>query len=823
MTKIFLSHSSSDKSKLVLPVYNKLCKQIGSQHVIIDQFSFEEGRKTEEEIIEKIEQSDLIALFISEEALNSEWFQKEFALAKKMNIEKKCQICPLIISEGIKYDDTRIPNWLQDEYNIQKILFPRKISDLLTERYIEVITEKYPKTAQLKDLFVGRNEFLAKLEERLDSLDAPCPKAIFVSGINGVGRKTFICHGVKKGSLVKESYIFPEIAITYKESIEDFILKLSDLELSSPIDFTELTKISLQEKKQILIKIIKSFQDNHVFIVVRDDGCLINHNAELSEWFYDTITSPELADSVVFLITSRFKYIKNKHFDSVYFDMSLPELTKSEREGLLNRLLTIEKIEISTDDKKSIANLLNGYPKQVQFAVRMLKELGIENFDRQRYRIIDFGKQNAALLLKDIEPSSIEMQVLIVLSKFDYIDKKVLRSIFNNVEIVNIIDNFYLQGICEYLGTSEEYIRMNDIVKDYIIRGGYSLPAELGNKINQIASETITSMKDNDEISIPQILFSIKQNMLNRQKIPTQYLIPSIYLSTISELYYDKKFNDVIKLADLSLEHKDLMDVNIVFEIRYLLCESLAQIKSDRFIKEVREIKGADHNFLFGFYYRKLGKYKDALERYNECLKQIPNHKKAKREKVQTLIGMQDYAAALDLAENNYESNKDNPYHIQAYFNCIIRGNDFKKKQELLQQLINDIEIIQTANAKQMTLTMKAQFEAFINSNKGQSIMLIDEAISSNRNLPYAQITKFDIAVHFDDIELMTSAYNLFCSTNVENKFYNSNAVYMKSVLILFTEKNIDKAKQYFIDNVRNYTEEAKRLVLSKLEKIIIL
>ena len=160
MTKIFLSHSSKDKVSYVEPVYKRLCSKFGKSRVIIDEFSFEEGRKTVEEIELNISQSDLIVLFLSSDALNSTWVQKEYELAKKMMQERTCQVCPLIITDDLFYDDVRIPDWLRNDYNIQKITSTRKAADIISERLYEIISEKNPKLALPNSIFVGRNDFL---------------------------------------------------------------------------------------------------------------------------------------------------------------------------------------------------------------------------------------------------------------------------------------------------------------------------------------------------------------------------------------------------------------------------------------------------------------------------------------------------------------------------------------------------------------------------------------------------------------------------------------------------------------------------------------
>ena len=110
----------------------------------------------------------------------------------------------------------------------------------------------------------------------------------------------------------------------------------------------------------------------------------------------------------------------------------------------------------------------------------MLKELGLERFDKERYKIIDFGSKNAVLVLNDIQSDIEKMNLLVLLCKFDYIDKALVYEIIENETLVSsALEKFYVLGICDYLGVAQEYIRVNDIIKDYIVRSNYEIPKKL--------------------------------------------------------------------------------------------------------------------------------------------------------------------------------------------------------------------------------------------------------------------------------------------------------------------------------------------------------
>lgn len=145
MQKVFLSHSSADKESYVRIVAKKLINNIGEENVILDEITFQQARKTIEEIEKGLNETDLFVLFISETSLESEWVQEEIFKAEDLwNKKRLNQICPIIISEKIAYDNPKIPDWLRENYNLQYVSRPTKAEQIIEQRMIELSFEKHP-------------------------------------------------------------------------------------------------------------------------------------------------------------------------------------------------------------------------------------------------------------------------------------------------------------------------------------------------------------------------------------------------------------------------------------------------------------------------------------------------------------------------------------------------------------------------------------------------------------------------------------------------------------------------------------------------------
>lgn len=820
MAKVFLSHSSDDKEWYVDIVYKRLVKALGEDSVVIDNVAFQEGRKTIEEIYYQLEKTDLFVIFLSNKSLSSEWVQNELTKVENLVGEKKLyQICPIIIDEVVKYDDDRIPLWMRKEYNIQRICSQVKASNVIRQRMIEISYEKHPKLKERDLLFVGRNEYLQKFEERIDDFEREMPITIIASGLEGIGRRTFLKHSLYKCNIIKDTYPFSTIVLQSDESIEDFILKLYDLGLiiGFEISLEKIARMNMDEKVDTLVQFIVLLQSSKEIILIIDNGCIINFEGKIAEWFMEAIKHTLVVHKATFLLACKFRYIHKEYdLDSVY-NVALPELDNRERNGLLKRYLDLVEIDLTLDQIKIISDLLTGYPEQVFFAVSMIKEHGWKFFYDNTNDVVNFNFQKAAIMLHDIRKNQEKMEFLVLISSFDYISISYIISLVSDTQkYTQYIEEFYYRGLCEYVGVLQEYIRVNDTIKDYLQRSEYKISEEHQNKLKENVKGFINVIDEKD-YDIPELLHGLKTSLIEGIEIDSKYIIPSIYLKTMSDLYNVGKYKEVIKFADKALLSSSFMDDRIIFELRYLLCLALAKLRNPRFKEEVMNIPGADHDFLFGFYYRQIGKFDQALERINRSLQQRENFSKAKREKVQAYIGMQDYDSALELARANYLNYKENPYHIQAYFACVVKSNDCQNKEEILKELIKNIESIGNNISKELTFRFKAQYAAFIENDYDTAIEYIDQAIGMNQKIQYARLIKFDIAERFEDIETMQEIVNYFKVPELKQR-YRDNIVCMDSV-IKAMRGDLYAAIEYFNTNIRNYTDKAKDQFIIHLNK----
>lgn len=679
----------------------------------------------------------------------------------------------------------------------------------------------HPRLKERQEIFVGRNDLIKLFEERIDSYEQPHPKCIITSGLYNIGRKSLTKHCLIKSNLISQTYEPPLISLNSHESIEDFIIKLYDLGYSETIDLTRMMYKNIDEKILICKKIIEDIISAKEIISIEDNGCIISPDKSLSDWFNKILLMTKI-EQPVFVIASSFKLFNAYNYKNIAFSLEVPELDKKERDGLLKRYLQFHELQLSSEDFNFISDLLKGYPEQIFFTVDLIKEQGIIFVKSNSYLIIEYNSEKVNHVIEIYESDNITMEFLKFLSEFEFISYNYIFEIVGeDSKFLKLIEEFLSKSICEQLGANKEYIRVNYAIRDYIRRKKINISDEYLKKMSDHLKIFLKDYKD-EERDLSDVLFSMREALRLGFDIDSKYLIPSHFLKTMIELY-DKhqKYDEVVKLADRVMQNSQFLDQRIIIEIKYFLCLALARLREKRFMDEVHNIKGPDHNFLLGFYYRQIGKSLDAVEQFKKALSLRQNFSRAKRELVQTYINIEDFESAIELAKENYTSDKNNPYHIHAYFRCLFNSSHSDENIDLLKDLLKNLDRVKSDRAREMFLTCSAEFEAFYNNNMDKAFQLIDEAISSYPRIIYPKFTKFLICDKFNKIEIMEHIIKVIeaeISSPKSAMYYRF--LWLKSIYLARINNKLEVDKLLLLIS-KNYPETAIQKLKQKINQYL--
>lgn len=821
MPNIFLSHSSSDKERYVRIVADQLQKHLDEHSIYYDEYTFESGMKSMEEIGKSLKGTDLFVVFLSRKALESEWVKKELMISKELlGKEVIKRIYPIVIEADLKWDDKDIPDWIKD-YNLKYIPKPTKATQLIRKRIVDIAWQLNPKIEKRNNIFVGRNKEINEFEERKYDYSKDTVLAYIAAGLPKIGRKSLLRHCFVKANIIEKNDQTSLIELGMYEGIEDLIIFINDLGFSEKIDITGFMKKKIPDKCKILASLLDDIAINHETIIIEDKGCIITHDGIICDWFIESLRMMKEKNRTVLGIASKFR-IRVPIRDEEIFIVNVPPLNKMECGGLLQKYLLLEEITLSKEAYKNYIGMLHGFPEQVKFACSLIIKYGEERAYDFSAEIENYDSEMISQVLQGLSDIEGGIDFLRFLAEIDMVSYQSLQTILKNETFVKEkINQFYINGIIEFVGIAKEYIKINSSIKDYITRGEYELSDEYKDKLNEYVVDFLDKYQY-EELEIPDYLFKLKQSLLKNHAIDNKYMIPSQYLKTMVELYEKQKdYAKVIDYADTVLKSTDYIEEKLLFEIKYFLCMALAKRRDRRMLTEVQDISGADHEFLLGFYYRMTGNYEKALLKLEHSLELRTNFSKAKREKVQVLINLEKFEDALSVAKENYENDRSNPYHIHAYFLCLIKNNEIDKKVEILNELINNLEKATSDFGKELKGRCYALYEGYVNKDSEMAFAIIDKTIAESSNPIYALQDKFDICERLHELDEMKKVIDQISRVKMRDSYGKERALYRSKLLYAAYRKDEDKIKE-LQNEIKNRNVRVTMDILErKIERII--
>ncbi|HBS3306909.1 MULTISPECIES: toll/interleukin-1 receptor domain-containing protein [Klebsiella pneumoniae complex] len=765
MIKCFLSHSSSDKESYVRIVAEKIRKE----NRIIDEEAFEEGMVTAEEIIKYLDKSSLFVFFISNKSLDSEWVKLELDRARELLDENTIKrVYPIIIDPKIEYKDKRIPEWMRDQLNIQLISSPTHAARKINARLIELTWADHPRLKERRDIFVGRNDQIKLIEERLDDLQRQMPTVLIASGLPSIGRRSLMTHSLRKANLVTDSYDFSVVSLTSMDSIEDFIIKCCDLGVVEVNNIREILNADLHRKIEIAKNVALQIVNTKERIIIEDRGVIVQNNGDIADWFLEIIDHIRTKDYLAFLIVSQFRARPSlQRTNPAFFNIHIYELEKPERNGLLKRYSTFQEINLSREDSFFFSQLLTGYPEQVLFTVDLIKEEGLFSAKKSSHSIQQFGSDKAKIVLDAFNDNNNVLDFIYLLSRFEFVSYDVLFDIVDENTYLPILEKLFSHSICEKVGSTSDYIRVNEVIRDYVSRNRFGKVNPFEESIkNHVVKFNLSSLNNGQDVS--DYIFSGQEGLMYGNEIPDDLLIPSIFIKAIKKLYDEKRnYIDALSLANRLLEKETSIHHSAIDQVRFIKCQCLARTRNGEFFEEVRKIKEPERTFLYGFYYRLGGKFEDASKCYNALLGKGNRDPRVLGELTLVYMQSDEYDLAYNLAYESYKNRPGNILNANNYFTCLILRDKNEENKKELKEIISNMELDGSPKAKEIRGSAHARFIAYYEDSEEQSFSLIESVINEFPDVNYPVLTKAELATHFMNRQKLREAINLIDSNKI--------------------------------------------------------
>lgn len=729
MIKAFISHSSAQK-KFV----RDLVENLGRDFCIVDCYNFESAYRTINEIYKKIEQSTVFVLLLSRESLESDWVAEEVRYAQKnLSPDKLDRFWPYIVDEGLELEDC--PEWMRKDecFNLKKFRSYKMLARDIEQKFRGIIWSRNPQLKKLDTLMVGRNSDIEHFEDIYQSARGMNLKALIVSGRDGVGKDMFILKCMDKIGYKAETVPY-KINLGSKEGIENFIIQLNLITRTyNESQLITVLKGSTSNKIEHAASLLNELLDSQSVLSVNDDMACVQPNRMLADWLVALVEQGNMNNQLGLFIKSRkilnsFEETEHPSFGHV----NLQPLDTKDRYKLFYNLLRIYNLtEVSEDDVKWFVDRLLLSPSQLVKLVEKLSRQNIALVKKDIQTLIAWGDKQINPMLSSFFGDEESRHLLIILSKMDFVSYDILEQFFGEriIEVMEKLYDMMAYGIVTVFGDKEQFFRLDHYMSDYINRCRIQLPADLESLLNDILEDKIRSSSDiTEDVSV--YLYEKRKLIISGKGKPEDFLIPSVVVTSIIEIYNKQNYKQVISLCDMVLN-----DVHNYFpdqerELRYWLCLALARLTDERFYQEVKYFKDIDYYFLRGFYHRNAMEYADAENWLSRTLEKSPNLQRAKRELVTALLAQNKYEQALELAKENYEKHPENSYQIHGYFRCLVRKKNLNMEDKTkLQELLNAMKDNLSEKREELYTAMNIEYQHFVRHRNVKDMLdIIDKA-----------------------------------------------------------------------------------------------
>ena len=728
-TVAFLSHRSSHKDFV-----KKIVDVVKRDNCIVDEFDFYPTAKTADEIIRNLNISPIFVLLISKDALDSNWVRFEMSKAKQLYDAGEIKaFMPFIIEEDVKLEE--LPLWITRDWslNVKTITSPKIIGQFIIETQRKIRCNENNAYGSLINTFIGRRNELDELQSAMyDSVYMP-HRSLVVSGKPGSGRTRFIQKCIQDSSglsFIPEGF---QIKLPQKSYIDNFILQLHEGLGLSKESYEDILKLDPEHQIAKTVSYINRIINAHSFLLIEDEMSFVLYDGTISEWGKKIISHPAMIDSLKIFISSRVKPRSSelRAYPQI-IHINLPSFTKEERKRLFVNYCRYYKVELSNEDVEWFVNRLQSSPQQLEHAVREIKSKNAIFTKKNIDNLIKLGDDVFSRIFSWFKGNDTALTLARVLADVDMISFDLLEQLYEEdyPEIAKLINMFASLSIVGFYGNGGNNISLDSGVADYIRRSYLDLDPIMKSRIEEIIYNKIDVDEDDfGELSI--FLCGLRKQLLSGNGYA--YIMPSIVISTVINLYDQGEYELVKNICLHALEHSSSYTNEPLQELYYRLCQVLARMKDSNFFTYINKIQDiSSKDFLMGFYYRYKENYLKAEEYLLKALTINPNMQVARRELVNVYLNQCEYGEALPLAKENYNRKSTNPYHIEAYFRCLVNNYPWNiETKDTLKRLLKEMENIPSKRREELLVSM--QLEYFIKSRshtKEEIKNEIDEAMS---------------------------------------------------------------------------------------------
>ncbi len=675
--KAFLSHSSRDKE-----IVRAVAKELGRQFCLLDEQSFKTGEDFKTSIEKAFDESSVFVLFASQASLNSLWvkFEIEEAWYGKLQNQITKSLVFLIDSA---VEPKMIPEWLQ------RALFRREIKPRAIARDIRYHLDKLLRDKQHVH-FIGRSHKVEELEQKLTPADgSEPPHAVFVTGLPGIGRRSFIRHTTPNILNLRK---FVEITVGESDSINDICISVADH--AEPYSTKKgllrivenIKKLSDTESLHRTMDNLRSLVGAGDLPIFFDEGGFLDNEGYIREpirGFLGDLTPND--DAYIFFVSNR------RPSDSTGVSIPLVQLgplQPNQTRRLISLLAREANLPMTPDQISELAEYIAGYPPSTYFVIEQAKNYGIDLLLKDKTRLVEFQASVFLEYFSNLVLDSRQIDLLRLLACYSPLPLEVIAEFFP-IELQNLTEMIiHLIDLSLIVITDQGHYRIADPIAHTTVRL-FGFPSEDQHK--NLARLLYDFLEKTERpaplLDLSRVLFRAALWAKDKGMAAKVIHLSNDLIRMTETQYHARDYRHAIDFGYAAIKERPESVIGRSYLIRALIQEEKYEEAGNQ-IDELRKYAlPREVYFLKGFLERRRSKFPLAINAYKEAERLGRTGAAINRELAFCYYIIGDQENAMKYIEEALRIHGDSPYVVDLWAQIATRKRDENSARKALDRL----------------------------------------------------------------------------------------------------------------------------------------
>jgi hypothetical protein len=652
---------------------------LGRPRANIDVWSFAPGEDFRDEIRRALDESDVFVFFVSESSLRSSWCQFELDEAELRSVRKRLRHSLAIMIGDV--DVAELPDWLRHAKVVRHDA-PQRSARAIEAVLLGPAVDLHP--------FIGRSHELQRSLRKLTASN-PLPRILIASGLEGVGRRSFLRRLVSEGL---DLDLGPFIVLSQTGTIEDLYIEALSAAMLLTREEGErqleaFRSMSTEEQAGETAAQLALLAGQGAAPCIIDRGSMFDNTSSYLEVYrllFERLL--EDRDSYLCLVHQRSPRTQGLSHRTSLLDQRLNPLAQPDSHALVTRLLREVNARPTSEEAERLAEQTAGYPPAAYYLAAEVEEYGLDVVLNNRDLLREFHSGRFAEFIDGLSLGDREKEIL------SYLASEITLPLRG----IAAATGSSLPETSEALQLLVDLNLVQTVEREYMVAAPIQATVQRGHRVElnrgwyekafaRLEDEYWSDEKSLAPISVVDATLRAGLRIGNRSSQGYGRLVrPSLLINAAQECYHRRAYEDALSYTEraetLGGMTPPLLEVKV---------KSLAQLKRYRdarqALKSYREFGERRQWYLDGFIERRAGRHDFACDKFQKGYAQGDRSLPLLRDYADSLLRCGVGEQALKMGTEAREREPRDPFVLDLFARIAISVGSTPDAEEALDAL----------------------------------------------------------------------------------------------------------------------------------------